>query len=99
MPFSFSHRKAPQAAQFFARRAGGTIEKLMALKLVYFADRYTCVATGGQSLATSYLAMQYAQCPSNTKDLAENERFSRCRGAGLRQSLYPPQPPRFRFNR
>lgn len=41
MPFSFSHRKATQALNFFARKAPGhSINKMKALKLVYFADRY-----------------------------------------------------------
>ena len=33
MPFSFSHRKATQALNFFARKAGGRINKMKALKL------------------------------------------------------------------
>lgn len=75
MPFSFSHRKATQALNFFARRAGGTIEKLMALKLVYFADRYHLRRYGRPIIGDEYLAMQYGPVPSNTKDLAEMSDF------------------------
>jgi uncharacterized phage-associated protein len=71
MPFSFSHRKATQALNFLARQAGGSIHKLKALKLVYFADRYHLRRYGRPVIGDEYLAMQYGPVPSNTKDIAE----------------------------
>ena len=41
MSLSLAHRKATQALNFLARQSpGGRINKLKALKLVFFADRY-----------------------------------------------------------
>ena len=71
MPFSFSHRKATQALNFLARQAGGSLHKLKALKLVYFADRYHLRRYGRPVIGDEYLAMEYGPVPSNTKDIAE----------------------------
>ena len=75
MPFSFSHRKATQSLNFFARQAGGSIHKLKALKLVYFADRYHLRRFGRPVVGDEYLAMEYGPVPSNTKDIAEISDF------------------------
>ena len=69
MPFSFSHRKATQALNFFAQRAGGSINKMKALKLVYFADRYHLRKYGRPVVGDEYLAMNYGPVASGTKDL------------------------------
>ena len=75
MPFSFSHRKATQALNFFARKAGGRINKMKALKLVYFADRYHLRKYGRPVVGDEYLAMNYGPVASGTKDLAEMSDF------------------------
>src|SRR5436309_1054504 len=75
MPFSFSHRKATQALNFFARKAGGRINKMKALKLVYFADRYHLRKYGRPVVGDEYLAMTYGPVASGTKDLAEMSDF------------------------
>lgn len=75
MPFSFSHRKATQALNFFARKAGGSINKMKALKLVYFADRYHLRKYGRPVVGDEYLAMNYGPVASGTKDLAEMSDF------------------------
>jgi uncharacterized phage-associated protein len=75
MPFSFSHRKATQALNFFARKAGGHINKMKALKLVYFADRYHLRKYGRPVVGDEYLAMNYGPVASGTKDLAEMSDF------------------------
>jgi len=75
MPFSFSHRKATQALNFFARKAGGRINKMKALKLVYFADRYHLRKYGCPVVGDEYLAMNYGPVASSTKDLAEMSDF------------------------
>src|SRR6266404_3702430 len=75
MPFSFSHRKATQALNFFAHSAGGSINNLKALKLVYFADRYHLRKYGRPVVGDEYLAMNYGPVASGTKDLAEMSDF------------------------
>lgn len=75
MPFSFSHRKATQALNFFARKAGRRINKMKALKLVYFADRYHLRKYGRPVVGDEYLAMNYGPVASGTKDLAEMSDF------------------------
>lgn len=75
MPFSFSHRKATQALNVFARHSGGSVNKLKALKLVYFADRYHLRRYGRPVVGDEYLAMNYGPVPSGTKDLAEMTDF------------------------
>jgi uncharacterized phage-associated protein len=75
MPFSFSHRKATQALNFLARQAGGSVNKMKALKLVYFADRYHLRRFGRPVTGDEYLAMNYGPVASGTKDLAEMSDF------------------------
>ncbi len=66
MPFSFSHRKATQALNFFAAKAGGKINKMKALKLVFFADRYHLRKYGRPVVGDEYLAMNYGPVASGT---------------------------------
>jgi uncharacterized phage-associated protein len=75
MPFTFSHRKGTQALNTFARAAGGSINKLKALKLVYLADRYHLRRYGRPIIGDEYLAMNYGPVPAGTKDLAEMSDF------------------------
>src|SRR5437870_4748342 len=75
MPFSFSHRKATQALNFFARKAGGRINKMKSLKLVYFADRYHLRKYGRPVVGDEYLAMNYGPVATGTKDVAEMSDF------------------------
>ena len=75
MTLSFSHRKATQALNFFARHAGGQINKMKALKLVFIADRYHLRQYGRPVTNDEYLAMDYGPVPSGCKDLAELSDF------------------------
>lgn len=75
MPFPFSHRKTTQALNFFARQAGGSQNKLKALKLIYFADRYHLRRYGRPITGDDYLAMPYGPVASGAKDLAEMSGF------------------------
>ncbi|MEX2608106.1 MAG: Panacea domain-containing protein [Kiritimatiellia bacterium] len=74
-PFLFSHRKATQVLNFFARQNGGEINKLKALKLVYFADRHHLRRYGRPITNDRYVAMTYGPVPSACKDLAEMSDF------------------------
>jgi uncharacterized phage-associated protein len=71
MSFPFSHRKTTQVLNFFARQENGEINKLKALKLVYFADRYHLRRFGRPITGDEYLAMEFGPVASSAKDLAE----------------------------
>src|SRR5947209_4648782 len=90
MPFSFSHRKATQTLNFFARQAGGSLNKMKALKLVYFADRYHLRRFGRPVVGDEYLAMTYGPVPSGTKDLAEMSEFLGEEEAGYGRAFLQP---------
>lgn len=75
MSLAFSHRKATQALNWLARQAGGRLNKMAALKLVFFADRYHLRKYGRPVTGDSYLAMNYGPVPSGTKDLAYLSEF------------------------
>jgi len=75
MQLSFSHRKATEALNFFAIKAGGRINKMKALKLVFFADRYHFRQYGRPVTNDEYIAMEYGPVPSGCKDLAEMSGF------------------------
>lgn len=75
MNLTFAHRKATQALNFFARKQSGRINKLKALKLVYFADRCHLRRYGRPITNDRYLAMNYGPVASSCKDLAEMSEF------------------------
>ena len=75
MTLSFSYRKTTQALNYLARQAGGRINKMKALKLVYFADRYHLRRYGRPITNDEYFAMNFGPVASATKDLAEGSDF------------------------
>lgn len=75
MNLTFAHRKATQALNFFARKQGGKMNKLKALKLVYFADRCHLRRYGRPITNDRYLAMNFGPVASSCKDLAEMSEF------------------------
>lgn len=75
MPMSFSHKKTTQALNFFARQSGGRINKMKALKLLFFADRFHLRKYGRPITNDEYFAMGYGPVPSGAKDLAEGSDF------------------------
>lgn len=75
MSLAFAHRKATQALNVLARNSGGSLNKLKALKLVFFADRYHLRKYGRAISNDRYFAMQYGSVPSGTKDIAEMSEF------------------------
>lgn len=75
MAFPFSHRKTTQVLNFFALQEGGEINKLKALKLVYFADRYHLRRFGRPITGDEYLAMPFGPVASGAKDLTEMSEF------------------------
>jgi uncharacterized phage-associated protein len=75
MSFPFSHRKSTQVLNFFALQAGGQLNKLKALKLVYFADRYHLRRFGRPITGDEYYAMTFGPVASGAKDLIERDSF------------------------
>ena len=71
MSVSVAHRKATQALNFLARQSGGRINKLKALKLIFFADRYHLRKFGRPVSECAYFAMTHGPVASEAKQLAE----------------------------
>lgn len=67
----FAHRKATQALNFLAHKAGGKISKLRALKLIFLADRYHLRKYGRAVTNDAYYALKLGPVPSDCKNLAE----------------------------
>jgi len=92
MIFSFSHRKATQALNYFARQDGNRINKLKALKLIYFADRHHLRRYGRPITNDRYLAMNYGPVASSCKDLAEMSDFLGEHEKGYAEKFLAPEP-------
>lgn len=71
----FDYKKSTQALNFFAEKSGGQINKLKAIKLVYFADRYHLRKHGRPITNDEYYAMGFGPVSSGIKDLAEMNAF------------------------
>jgi len=74
--FDFNHKKAVQSLNYFASKAGGTINKMKAIKLIWLSDRAHLRRYGRPIIMDQYFALPFGPVPSNTKDLAENNVFS-----------------------
>ncbi len=75
LQFTFDYRKTIQSLNYFALKAGGQINKMKALKLIYFADRYHVRKYGRLTSTDNYVAMRYGPVPSTAKDIAESNEF------------------------
>ena len=71
MSLTVAHRRAVQALNYFARQEGGSINKLKALKLLFFADRYHLRKFGRPVSECAYFAMTHGPVASEAKDIAE----------------------------
>ena len=71
MSLTLAHRKAAQALNYFARQEGGSINKLKALKLLFFADRYHLRKFGRPVSECEYFAMKHGPVASEAKSIAE----------------------------
>lgn len=67
----FSYKKTTQAINYFATQLNGRIDKLKALKLIYFADRYHLRKYGSLITNDLYFAMPFGPVASITKDILE----------------------------
>ena len=73
--FNFDFKKATQALNYLAKKFGGNINKMQAIKLIYFADRYHLRKYGRPVTNDEFVAMGYGPVGSKTKDIAENTPF------------------------
>lgn len=71
--FETNHEKATQSLNYFARMQGGEINKMKALKLIFFADRYHLRKWGRPIIGDSYWAMSYGPVASMAMNLAEGD--------------------------
>ncbi len=66
--FRFNHTKAYQAALWFLYRHGGALDKLMVIKLIFFADRWHLAKYGRPIVGGRYCAMQWGPVCSELLD-------------------------------
>jgi uncharacterized phage-associated protein len=59
--FKADYEKCTQALNFFAQKAGGQINKMKALKLIFFADRYHVRKYGRLLTNDNYMAMEHGR--------------------------------------
>lgn len=71
----FDHKKATQGLNFYAIKSSGFINKMKAIKLMYFADRYHLRKYGRPITNDEYIAMSYGPVNSGVKDIAEESEF------------------------
>jgi hypothetical protein len=71
----FNHRKAVQALNFFARKEGGSINKMKAIKLIWLSDRLHLRRFGRTITGDTYFALPFGPVASNTRDLLEASPF------------------------
>ena len=72
---TFKYEAATQALNYLAAKSGGALNKLKALKLIFFADRYHLRKYGRPVTGDEYLAMSYGPVASSVKDIAEMSSF------------------------
>ena len=68
---TIKHKIITQVLNFFAIQAGGSIDKLKAMKLVFLADRYHIRKYGRLTTRDTYYAMKLGPVPSATKNIAD----------------------------
>jgi len=69
---SFNYKKAVQVLNFFAQKAGGSINYMKALKLIYLSDRLHLRYYGRPITSDQYYAMKFGPVPSATYDIAKD---------------------------
>lgn len=65
------YKKATQALNFFAQKKGGKINKMKAIKLIYFADRLHLRKYGRPIVGDEYWAMKHGPVGTRTLNVAE----------------------------
>lgn len=90
--FETNHEKATQALNYLAGLEGGQINKMKALKLVFFADRYHLRKYGRPIVGDAYWAMGYGPVASMVMNIAENDSWlDECESKYANRYLEPSQ--------
>jgi uncharacterized phage-associated protein len=90
--------KITQALNFFAIKSGGSINKMKALKLLYFSDRYHLRKYGRLISNDDYIAMKNGPVPSVAKDIAELKNDFLCDEKALEYSSHYIEPDNKKLN-
>jgi len=69
------YKKAIQSLNLFAKKDGGEINKMKALKLLYFAERYHLRKYGRLITNDTYCAMKNGAVPSVTMDIIDDDPY------------------------
>ena len=73
---NFDYKKATQALNYLARKAGGQINYMKAVKHIFFADKFHTRKYGRPITKDEYRAIKYGPIPVGTLDIAkENSDF------------------------
>ena len=94
--FTFDYRKATQSLNHLAEKSGGQINRMKALKLIYFPDRYHLRKYGRLITNDTYYAMDNGPVASETKNIAEESSFN-SREAQNYASNYIESLPKYDF--
>ena len=103
--FETSHEKATQALNYLALRAGGTVSKMKAIKLIFFADRYHLRKYGRPVTGDVYWAMEkgpvaslamnlaaHDECPDDYLEAPERTYAAKFLSSGPRHSVLSREP-------
>ena len=71
----FNYRKSVQALNYIARKFGGTVNKMKAIKLIWLSDRLHLRTYGRTITGDTYFALKLGPVASGTRDLLENSSF------------------------
>ncbi|MDE2966131.1 MAG: DUF4065 domain-containing protein [Chloroflexota bacterium] len=73
MRFAFNERRAAQAASILLDRAGGSMDYLKLVKLLYLADRVALIETETTITLDHYASMKHGPTPCRTLELMLQE--------------------------
>lgn len=71
----FDFMKVTQVLNYLARKLGGKVDKLRAIKLIYLADKYHLRRYGRLITGDRYIAMKLGPVQSGVKDIADLSDF------------------------
>ena len=71
----FDFMKVTQVLNYLARKLGGKVDKLKAIKLIYLADKYHLRKYGRLVTGDQYIAMKLGPVQSGVKDIADLSDF------------------------
>lgn len=70
--FNFNEKKATQAAALFLKKAGGSMDYMKLIKLLYLADRHALIHWERPITGGSYFLTKHGPVLNNVLDLINN---------------------------